>query len=206
VIETCRKIVTSLSLPNLEFRVGDIAAFLPQDPVDLMISLHACDTATDDAIGQAIQWNCTAILAVPCCQHELNDQIADSALVPISTYGITKDRFAAIATDTMRASLLTACGYQTQVMEFIDIEHTPKNLLIRATRRMSGSNGETSATSKTVTRKALVDVQHLRAQLDVGPLTLERRLIEAGVLAASERSQSLENNAGKHAQDKDAAF
>lgn len=201
VIETCRKIVTSLALPNLEFRVGDIAAFLPQEPVDLMISLHACDTATDDAIAQAIQWNCSAILAVPCCQHELNDRISDSALVPISTYGITKDRFAAIATDTMRAALLTACGYQTQVMEFIDIEHTPKNLLIRATRRTSGSNRERAATTK-----ALADVRRLRVQLDVKPLTLERRLYDAGVLAESERSQSLDNDAGDHAQVKDAAF
>jgi SAM-dependent methyltransferase len=181
VIDTCRKIVTSLALQNLEFHVGDISGYLSEAPVDLMISLHACDTATDDAIAQAIQWNSAAILAVPCCQHELNDLLGDTALSPITSYGITRDRFAAIATDTMRASLLTACGYQTQVMEFIDMEHTPKNLLIRAVRRKSANAGAKAAASK-----ALIDVRKLRSQLGVEPLSLERRLSELGQLSAPE--------------------
>ena len=206
VIETCRKIVTNLSLPNLEFHVGDIAGFLSSDPVDLMISLHACDTATDDAIAQAIQWNCSAILAVPCCQHELNDMLRESALAPITSFGITKDRFAAIATDTMRAALLTACGYQTQVMEFIDMEHTPKNLLIRAIKRTSGSVG-----AKALAANALSEVRHLRSQLGIEPLTLERRLNDPGVLKSpdhpklpdDDHEQSDED--GKQAQNEKGA-
>lgn len=200
VIETCRKIVTSLSLPNLEFHVGDIAGFLSSDPVDLMISLHACNTATDDAIAQAIQWDSSAILAVPCCQHELNDLLSDAALPPVTTYGITKDRFAAIATDTMRASLLTASGYQTQVMEFIDMEHTPKNLLIRAIKRKSGRGG-----SKVATVKAIKEVRQLRLQLGIGPLTLERRLYELDVLALAEDRQGSETNTGQCSERKGAA-
>lgn len=185
VIETCRKIATSLALQNLEFQVGDIAGFLAPDPVDLMISLHACNTATDDAIAQAIQWGSSAILAVPCCQHELNEVLAVTALSPITTYGITKDRFAAIVTDTMRASLLTASGYQTQVLEFIETEHTPKNLLIRAIKRRAGSGG-----AKAASDKALTDVRQLRSQLQIQPLTLERRLCELGVLAPPEKLPS----------------
>ena len=184
VIETCNRIIKDLSLQDLEFHVGDIAGYSADEPVDLMISLHACDTATDDAIAQAIQWNCTAILAVPCCQHELNESIAETALAPITTYGITKDRFAAIATDTMRAALLTTCGYQTQVMEFIDMEHTPKNLLIRAIRRDGGGRG-----GKAAARKALSDVRNLRSQLGVEPLTLERRLMESGALESTAAPQ-----------------
>ena len=200
VIDTCRKVVNSLSLSNLEFHVGDIAGFLSNGPVDLMISLHACDTATDDAIAQAIQWNSCAILAVPCCQHELNELLSETALSPITAYGITKDRFAAIATDTMRASLLTASGYQTQVMEFIDMEHTPKNLLIRAIKRKSGSAG-----AKAAGDKALTDVRQLRSQLGVGPLTLERRLNEHGVLTLAEELQSAGANPGHHSESMDAA-
>ena len=203
VIDTCRKVMTSLALQNLEFHVGDISGFLSDAPVDLMISLHACDTATDDAIAQAIKWNSSAILAVPCCQHELNDILADTALSPITSYGITRDRFAAIATDTMRASLLTACGYQTQVMEFIDMEHTPKNLLIRAVRRKSANSG-----AKTTASKALTDVLTLRSQLGVEPLSLERGLNELGLLSSLEMSELAEvaerqNVNGEH--DKDAA-
>ncbi|MCA9010490.1 MAG: SAM-dependent methyltransferase [Planctomycetaceae bacterium] len=198
VIQSCRDIVSSLSLTNLEFHVGDIAGFQPGGPVDLMISLHACDTATDDALAQAIAWKCSAILAVPCCQHELNDQLGESALSPMTTWGITKDRFAAIATDTMRASLLVASGYHTQVMEFIDIEHTPKNLLIRATRRTSGSTG-----AKTAAAKALTDARQLRRQLGTEPLALERRLNELGLIATPNEQQQPENEADKpaHAED-----
>lgn len=203
VIESCRRIAASLSLPNLEFHVGDIAGFQSTDPVDLMISLHACDTATDDAIAQAMQWNCSAILAVPCCQHELNALLPDTALCPITTYGITKDRFAAIATDTMRASLLTACGYQTQVMEFIDIEHTPKNLLLRAIRRKSGTGS-----GKAATAKARFEILQMRSQLGIGPLSLERRLNELGMFPPSEESWTADmvddDNGTEQWQSKDA--
>ncbi len=196
VIDTCRGIVNSLSLPHIEFHIGSISGFQPKDPVDLMISLHACDMATDDAIAQAIDWKCSAVLAVPCCQHELNGLLPDSSLPPITTYGITKDRFAALATDTMRASLLMACGYQTQVMEFIEMEHTPKNLLLRAIRRTS-----TNSAAKLASAKAIADVRQLRAQLGVEALALERRLTELGVL---EQPANLDHNARLQAQDKDA--
>ncbi len=181
VIDTCQKIANSLSLQNIEFHVGSISGFQSMNPVDLMISLHACDTATDDAIAQAIVWKCSAILAVPCCQHELNGLLPDSALPPITTHGITKDRFAALATDTMRASLLTACDYQTQVMEFIDMEHTPKNLLIRAIRRDSRNR-----CVKETAKNAMADVWQMRSQLGIEPLALERRLNEFGVLPPTE--------------------
>ncbi|MDA1231312.1 MAG: SAM-dependent methyltransferase [Planctomycetota bacterium] len=204
VIDTCRKVVASLSLQNLEFHVGDIAGFLSNAPVDLMISLHACDTATDDAIAQAIQWNSSAILAVPCCQHELNEILTDTALAPITSFGITKDRFAALATDTMRASLLTACGYQTQVLEFIEMEHTPKNLLIRAIRRKPGIGG-----AKSVAGKALTELRRQRSRLGIPPLMLERRLNELDLLASLQDmpgiDTSIEENGLQQRQDKDAA-
>jgi hypothetical protein len=117
----------------------------------------------------------------------LNALLPDTAMPPITSFGITKDRFAAIATDTMRASLLTACGYQTQVMEFIDLEHTPKNLLIRAIRRKSGNSS-----AKSMTSNALRDVRTLRSQLQIPPLMLERRLDDLGLLASPEVSSKSE--------------
>jgi len=196
VIDTCRGIVNSLSLRHIEFHVGSISGFQSKDPVDLMISLHACDTATDDAIAQAIDWKCSAILAVPCCQHELNRLLQELSQPPVTTFGITKDRYAALATDTMRASLLAACGYQTQVMEFIETEHTPKNLLLRAIRRIPDISA-----AKPAAAKAIADVRQLRSQLGVQPLALERRLIELGVL---DQPANLDIDARTQAQDKDA--
>ena len=98
----------------------------------MVVTLHACDTATDYALAKAVKWGAKVILSVPCCQHEANRTIADETLSPVMDYGILKERFAAIATDGARAKLLESKGYQTQILEFIDMEHTPKNLLIRA--------------------------------------------------------------------------
>ena len=99
-----------------------------------MVTLHACDTATDYALEKAVRWNASVILSVPCCQHELNRQIKNETLAPILEYGILKERFSAILTDGLRAQMLESKGYDTQILEFIDMEHTPKNLLIRAVK------------------------------------------------------------------------
>jgi SAM-dependent methyltransferase len=175
VVKTCSTIVERLGLQNLRFTVGDIAGYVSNANVDMVISLHACDTATDEAIAQAIRWQSKAILAVPCCQHELNSHLSASALAPLTSFGISKERFASLATDSMRAALLNAVGYQTQLLEFIETEHTPKNLLIRSVR-----NQEYLATDAKT--RSSSDVGTMRALLGIPPLTLERRLVEFGIL------------------------
>ena len=136
VIRDCSRIANELQCCGLTFEHGDIAQFGSLGHVDLMVALHACDTATDAALAQAVRWETPVILAVPCCQHELAAHLnPDPALTPIAAHGILQERFAALATDALRANLLELCGYQTQVVEFIDLEHTAKNLLIRAIRR-----------------------------------------------------------------------
>lgn len=178
VVKSCSTIAEKLGLQNLQFLVGDIASYVSSTDIDMVISLHACDTATDEAIAQAIRWQCKAILAVPCCQHELNGHLSTTALPPITSFGISKERFASLATDSMRVALLNAVGYQTQLLEFIETEHTPKNLLIRGVR-----NQEHSATD-TMTRSGS-EVGTMRALLGIPPLTLERRLVELGKINAS---------------------
>jgi len=140
VIEDCTQIAKRLGCEGLRFEVGRIESFQPTcfEPtgaVHLTVSLHACDTATDDALAAAIRWESDAILAVPCCQHELNQTLNRDLLAGLTGYGILRDRFASMATDALRARLLEVRGYKTQVLEFIDLEHTPKNLLLRAVRR-----------------------------------------------------------------------
>ncbi|MCQ2982355.1 MAG: SAM-dependent methyltransferase [Treponemataceae bacterium] len=143
VIEDCGKLAENCGYNGLHFSTGDIAAYregaAADDTVDLVITLHACDTATDYALAYAVEHGARAILSVPCCQHELNTAlgktVTDAALNPMLKYGIVKERFSALATDVLRAGELEAAGYKTQLLEFIDMEGTPKNLLIRATRR-----------------------------------------------------------------------
>lgn len=135
VIATCNKLASELHFEHLHFEVGDIGHYEPKHKPEMVISLHACDTATDAALAQAIKWKARVILAVPCCQHEFFKQIHHKDLEPILKHGILKERFAALATDAARAHLLEIAGYKTQVMEFIDLEHTPKNVLIKAIRR-----------------------------------------------------------------------
>jgi SAM-dependent methyltransferase len=137
VVAQCNAIATELGCTRLKFEQGDIADYTPADAekVDMVVSLHACDTATDDAIAKAVSWGASVILAVPCCQHELFGQIKSSANRPLLKHGILKERLAALITDALRAEWLETRGYATQVMEFIETEHTPKNLLIRAVRR-----------------------------------------------------------------------
>ena len=134
VIIHCNELAEKYGYQKLKFLVGDIADYTGVDRVDMVVTLHACDTATDFALAKAVGWNAKVILSVPCCQHELNRQISNDTLAPVLGYGILKERFAAILTDGLRAQMLESAGYDTQILEFIDVEHTPKNLLIRAVK------------------------------------------------------------------------
>ena len=134
VIEHCNELRTKYGYAKLDFYVGDIATYKDVESVDMVVTLHACDTATDYALANAVKWGAKVILSVPCCQHEANRTINNDMLSPVMSYGILKERMAAIVTDAARASILTANGYDTQILEFIDMEHTPKNLLIRAVK------------------------------------------------------------------------
>jgi SAM-dependent methyltransferase len=145
VIRHCAEIASRLACRGLEFREGDIAGHCETEPVDLAVSLHACDTATDDALAQALRWQTRVILAVPCCQHELAKTIDSPELAPLLRHGILHERFAALATDALRSLVLEMCGYATQVVEFIDMEHTAKNLLIRAVRRDEANLAQSAA-------------------------------------------------------------
>lgn len=134
VIEACNKAAKKYGYDGLSFVTGDIAGFRPDDVVDVVVSLHACDTATDYALYNAVAWNAKHIFSVPCCQHELNKQMTGGRFPILTRYGIIQERFAAMATDAIRANLLTAVGYKTQMLEFVDLAHTPKNLLIRGSK------------------------------------------------------------------------
>lgn len=135
LIFQCRTLANTLGYQqDLQFIQGSIKDYHTEEKPDIIISLHACDTATDEALNQAVKWEAKIILSVPCCQHELFSQIRQPILQPLLKHGILKERFAALATDAARAELLEIVGYKTQIVEFIDAEHTPKNLLIRAIR------------------------------------------------------------------------
>ena len=135
VIHNCNRLAQSYGYDRLQFVQGDIKNFTGADQVDMVVTLHACDTATDYAIEKAVGWGAKVIFTVPCCQHEVNGQIQNKLLRPVLKYGLLKERLSAILTDAIRANLLEEAGYDTQVLEFIDMEHTPKNILIRAVRR-----------------------------------------------------------------------
>lgn len=137
VIAHCNALAEKYGYDCLTFLVGDIKDYDGVSAVDMVVTLHACDTATDYALYKAVSWGAKVILSVPCCQHELNAHLYNETLKPMLSYGIIKERFAALATDAMRAQLLTQMGYETQILEFIDMEHTPKNLLIRGVKRGS---------------------------------------------------------------------
>lgn len=134
VIENCNALARKYGYENLHFLHGDIADYTGTDRADMVVTLHACDTATDHALYKAIRWNAKVILSVPCCQHEVNGQIACEALEGALRYGLIKERLSALFTDALRADLLEENGYDTQVLEFIDMEHTPKNILLRAVK------------------------------------------------------------------------
>lgn len=132
VIRHCNELAVKYGYDKLEFLCGDIAYYDGCSQVDMVVTLHACDTATDYALAKAVGWGAKVILSVPCCQHELNKQMKNDLLSPVLHYGILKERMAALMTDGLRAQILEANGYRPQILEFIDMAHTPKNLLIRA--------------------------------------------------------------------------
>lgn len=132
VISRCNLLAEQYGYEKLRFYHGDIASYEGVDHVDMVVTLHACDTATDYALAKAVRWGARVILSVPCCQHELNRQMKNEQMKPVFQYGLIKERMAALYTDALRAQLLEGQGYRTQILEFIDMEHTPKNILIRA--------------------------------------------------------------------------
>jgi SAM-dependent methyltransferase len=134
VIASCSALAARTGASGLRFERGEIAAFDAGGLVDLVVALHACDTATDEALAQAVRWDADAILAVPCCQKEAYRQLESPLLAPLLRHGLAKERFAALVTDTLRAQLLELAGYEAQLVEFIDLEHTAKNVLIRAVK------------------------------------------------------------------------
>lgn len=179
VIAHCRKLAEKYGYKKLDFLVGDIADYNGVERVDMVVTLHACDTATDYALAKAVGWNAQVILSVPCCQHEVNIQITEKirresregdaliSLSPVLDYGLLRERFSALVTDGLRAKYLEGMGYETQVLEFIDMEHTPKNILLRAVKKNKQNE------------KVLEETKKCQEFLGVSP-TLGRLLTDKG--------------------------
>lgn len=168
VIRLCNELSEKYGYEKLKFLEGNIADYTGVDEVDMVVTLHACDTATDFALAKAVGWNAKVILSVPCCQHELNGQIQSDMLAPVLKYGLIKERMAALITDALRAEYLEGEGYDAQILEFIDMEHTPKNILIRAVK--TGKKKENKE-----------EIKNCEKQLHVSPM-LGRLLEDKGEL------------------------
>lgn len=166
VIDDCEALARRIAAEGLRFEVGDIAGYEALAGTDLVVSLHACDTATDDALDRAVRAEVPVILAVPCCQHEVMSQLENAALRPLLRHGTLRERFAAEVTDAARAQLLGAVGYDVQVVEFVDLEHTPKNILLRAVARPGRDRA-----------RALAEYRAFAAELGIDP-TLGRLLAD----------------------------
>ena len=169
VIRRCSRLAEEYGYDNLQFLQGDIAGYEGLEKADMVVTLHACDTATDFALAKAVQWDAKVILSVPCCQHELNGKIRNDLLTPVLKYGILRERMSALITDGIRANLLESAGYSVQILEFIDMEHTPKNLLIRAVKTGKKQSAESLDRMTEAIR---------------GKLTLERLLYPQGLPGA----------------------
>ena len=171
VIRHCNELSEKYGYEKLRFLEGDIADYTGVNKVDMVVTLHACDTATDYALAKAVGWDAKVILSVPCCQHELNRQIKNEVLEPVLKYGLLKERMAALITDGLRAQYLEREGYEAQILEFIDMEHTPKNILIRAVKR----NQTTDQKEASRRQKIEASIRKCEAELRVS-LTLGRLL------------------------------
>ena len=172
VIEKCNLAAKKYGYENLHFELGDICGYQSNEQVDMVITLHACDTATDHALYHAVRWNTEMIFSVPCCQHELNSQIQSEDYSILTRYGLIKERTAALMTDAIRANLLEACGYKTDILEFVDFAHTPKNLLIRAKKK---------PVSKDQKEKRIREVERLMQEYHLQP-TFYQLLKEASYI------------------------
>ena len=164
VIEKCNGLARKYGYEKLHFYQGDIADYEGVSAVDMVVTLHACDTATDFALAKAVEWGAQVILSVPCCQHEVNNQIRNELLEPVLHYGILKERMSALITDAVRANLLESKGYETQILEFIDMEHTPKNLLIRAVKK--GKTAQAENTAKTTRLDEMIKELNIHPTLE----------------------------------------
>lgn len=142
VIDFCNKTAKELKYESLKFKKGNIKDYSENQDVDMVIMLHACDNATDEGIVQSIKFNAKIIIAVPCCQHEFFNQIKNKHLNPMLQFGIVKERFSSLVTDSLRAQILKAVGFEVSIMEFIETEHTPKNIAIKAVRKGEFDNKE----------------------------------------------------------------
>lgn len=162
VVEKCNTAAQKYGYTGLRFQVGDIAGFTSGQGANMVITLHACDTATDLALAKAVEWGADMIFSVPCCQHELNSQMHSEPFALLTRYGIVQERTAALLTDAIRAALLEASGYRTQILEFVDFAHTPKNLLIRAKKANLSPAKKQQALAEA---KSLIDAFHLEPTL-----------------------------------------
>ena len=174
VIRRCDALAKSYGYDRLSFCCGDIASYDGVDQVDMVVTLHACDLATDYAMEKAVGWGAKVILSVPCCQHELNRQIENPLMDPVFGYGLIKERMASLYTDAIRAQVLEYRGYHTQILEFIDMEHTPKNILIRAVRQ------ENNAVSQRARDKTGVQLRKLLEFLRADPAIVRLLAPELG--------------------------
>ena len=166
VIEFCNKLAKKLNYENLEFLNGNIKDYDKSKEVDLVFSLHACNNATDYSLEKALSLNAKAILAVPCCHHEFFEKIQKNknsefhnTLKIMVDNGVVLDKFATLATDSFRSLSLELCGYKTKMIEFIDMEHTPKNILIKAIKSKSSD-----------LKEKLVEYNKLKEFLGIKPL------------------------------------
>lgn len=165
VINFCNEVASDLSYDNLRFIHGDIKDYQGLKSVDMVVTLHACDNATDAAIVKAINWNCQAILSVPCCQHEFYEKIHNTNLEPMLKHGFIKEKLSSLVTDSLRGLVLEALGYQVQLLEFIDMEHTPKNTLIRAIK-----------TNDEINMDALKEYKEFKRFWDLKEIYIEKEL------------------------------